>query len=89
MRLDNRSRTILVSGDVTRSDSGKSGIREWYEGHGGNVEESTDGWKVGFPDRGMAEKVSCQIMECSVNWLEADEDRSWLWVRKIYLMQVG
>ncbi|ORY25081.1 hypothetical protein BCR39DRAFT_545231 [Naematelia encephala] len=56
MRLDNRTRTIIVTGDAL-AGADANNVKEWYEGHGGNVIESEGGWTIGFPDRGMAEKV--------------------------------
>lgn len=57
-KLDNRSRAFIVSGEGL--NGAKEPVKEWYEGHGGNVEEvgAGEGWKVVFPNRDMAERVS-------------------------------
>lgn len=40
------------------ADEGKAALREWYGTHEGVVTESQAGWKVEFPHREVAEKVS-------------------------------
>ena len=55
MRLDNRSRVIMLSGDGLQ-DSAKV-VKEYFESTGGAVEEVDGGVKVGYPNREMAEKV--------------------------------
>lgn len=63
MRLDNRSRSIVVSGDQ-QSEEAQQSIREWYESNGGNVAVNEDvGFVVTYPNREMAEKVG----DCSVH----------------------
>jgi len=54
MRLDNRTRVIIVSGE----EAGSASAREYFEGTGGNVENVEGGVKVGYPTREMAERVS-------------------------------
>lgn len=57
MRLDNRSRAILVVGDGLEGGQTRESVKDWYEGQGGSVEMIEEGWRVGFPTREMAEKV--------------------------------
>ncbi|WRT63847.1 uncharacterized protein IL334_000772 [Kwoniella shivajii] len=57
MRLDNRSRTITISGDGVNSDEGKKAAQEWYESQGGVTEFVEGGMKITYPARDMAEKV--------------------------------
>ena len=67
MRLDNRSRVIMLSGDGLQDNS--KVVREYFESTGGAVELFDGGVKVGYPTREMAEKVSLShkeaMMECS------------------------
>jgi len=59
MRLDNRSKTVLVSGDALSSETGQNSVREWYESTGGSISVADDGGVlVTYPSREMAEKVS-------------------------------
>jgi RNA-binding protein 26 len=57
-RLDNRSRAVIIGGEGL--NSAKQSVKEWYEGHGGYVEDASsgEGYKVVFPNRDMAERVS-------------------------------
>lgn len=57
MRLDNRSRSIIVSGDAQSTEAQQS-IKEFYESYGGapSVDESA-GFVFTYPNREMAEKV--------------------------------
>nr|XP_019048730.1 hypothetical protein I302_02504 [Kwoniella bestiolae CBS 10118]OCF27660.1 hypothetical protein I302_02504 [Kwoniella bestiolae CBS 10118] len=57
MRLDNRSRTITVSGEGITSDEGRKAVQEWYESQGGVTENVDGGMRVTYPARDMAEKV--------------------------------
>lgn len=54
MRLDNRTRVILVTGE----QAGGAPVKEYFEGTGGNVGVVDGGVKVGYPTREMAERVS-------------------------------
>ena len=56
MRLDNRTRVILLSGDALTD--GADNIREYFESTGGVLEQVEEGVKVGYPNREMAEKAS-------------------------------
>jgi RNA-binding protein 26 len=58
MRLDNRSRTIALSGDALSTDESKTALREWYESTGGNVSIESSSMLITYPNREMAEKVS-------------------------------
>lgn len=59
MRLDNRSKTVHVTGEALGSDIGNSAVREWYESTGGTLSTADDGGVlVTYPSREMAEKVS-------------------------------
>lgn len=57
MRLDNRSKTVLISGDALASDQDRQAVKEWYESTGGVLEQSGDGVLVTYPSREMAEKA--------------------------------
>lgn len=58
MTLDNRSRSILVSGEE-QSPEAQNSIKEYYESNGGNVSVNENvGFVVTYPNREMAEKVS-------------------------------
>lgn len=57
MRLDNRSRSIVVSGG-SQSEEAQHSIKEWYESNGGNVAvDENVGFVITYPNREMAEKV--------------------------------
>ena len=58
MRLDNRSRTIHVSGEALQNDEAHMRIGQWYEENGGSMTPLDDGVTFTFPNREMAEKVS-------------------------------
>ena len=58
MRLDNRTRDILLSGEALNTDPGRHAIKEYFESTGGVLEDIDGGVKVGYPNREMAEKVS-------------------------------
>nr|XP_019014502.1 uncharacterized protein I206_00584 [Kwoniella pini CBS 10737]OCF53283.1 hypothetical protein I206_00584 [Kwoniella pini CBS 10737] len=57
MRLDNRSRTITISGEAIASDDGRKAVQDWYESQGGVTELVDGGLRVTYPARDMAEKV--------------------------------
>lgn len=57
MRLDNRSRTILVSGDRFGDEEARRVVQEWYESTGGGVEFVDGSLRITYPQREMAEKV--------------------------------
>ncbi|WWD08974.1 hypothetical protein V865_007089 [Kwoniella europaea PYCC6329] len=57
MRLDNRSRTITISGEGISTDDGRKAVQEWYESQGGVTEYVDGGMRVTYPARDMAEKV--------------------------------
>jgi RNA-binding protein 26 len=57
MRLDNRSRGLLLSGQALDGEAYKA-VQEYYEGTGGVMEKVEGGVKVEYPNRDMAEKVS-------------------------------
>ncbi|WVR03615.1 hypothetical protein IAU60_000607 [Kwoniella sp. DSM 27419] len=57
MRLDNRSRTITVTGEGITSEEGRKAAQEWYESQGGVTEPVDGGIRVTYPARDMAEKV--------------------------------
>ncbi|WWC58114.1 uncharacterized protein I303_100649 [Kwoniella dejecticola CBS 10117] len=57
MRLDNRSRTITVSGEAVSSDESRKAVQDWYESQGGVTELVDGGLRVTYPARDMAEKV--------------------------------
>ena len=56
MRLDNRTRVIVVTGE----QAGTNAVKEYFERTGGNVEkvDGGEGVKIGYPTREMAERVS-------------------------------
>lgn len=55
MRLDNRSRTIVVSGEALATS--KVSLQEWYESTGGIVSSESGNLSITYPNREMAEKV--------------------------------
>ncbi|KGB77351.3 hypothetical protein CNBG_3189 [Cryptococcus deuterogattii R265] len=57
MRLDNRSRTILVSGDRFADEEARRVVQEWYEATGGGVEFVDGNLRITYPQREMAEKA--------------------------------
>ncbi|WVQ93532.1 hypothetical protein IAU59_000606 [Kwoniella sp. CBS 9459] len=57
MRLDNRSRTVTISGEGLASETGRKAAQEWYESQGGVTEAVDGGLRVTYPARDMAEKV--------------------------------
>ncbi|OXB38263.1 hypothetical protein LQV05_006504 [Cryptococcus neoformans] len=57
MRLDNRSRTILVSGDRFGDEEARRVVQEWYESTGGGVEFVDGSLRITYPQREMAEKA--------------------------------
>ncbi|WVQ62640.1 uncharacterized protein L199_000787 [Kwoniella botswanensis] len=57
MRLDNRSRTITISGQGISNEHGRKAVQEWYESQGGVTEHVDGGMRVTYPARDMAEKV--------------------------------
>jgi RNA-binding protein 26 len=67
MRLDNRSKTVLITGEALDSDSSQAAVREWYESTGGAISNGDDGVLVTYPTREMAEKVSCYISKNATN----------------------
>jgi hypothetical protein len=60
MRLDNRTRGLLLSGTAIDGlgEGDWTSIREYYEGTGGVLQKVEEGWKVEYPNREMAERVS-------------------------------
>jgi len=58
MRLDNRSRSIIITGDALQQTEAQQPIKEWYEENGGNMSVNDNGVVFTFPNREMAEKVS-------------------------------
>lgn len=55
MRLDNRTRVIVITGE----QAGTSSVKEYFERTGGSVETIDGGGvKIGYPTREMAERVS-------------------------------
>jgi hypothetical protein len=61
MRLDNRSRAIVISGEALQHQDAQKPIKDWYEENGGNMSVGDNGVVFTFPNREMAEKVSCRI----------------------------
>jgi hypothetical protein len=61
MRLDNRTRGLLLTGQALDSDDTFKAIREYYEGTGGVINKVNEGVKVEYPNRDMAEKVSPEM----------------------------
>ena len=58
MRLDNRTRAILVNGDALYTEEGRNAIRAYFESTGGSLEEvAGQGVQIKYPNREMAEKV--------------------------------
>jgi len=66
MRLDNRTRVIAITGE----EAGRTAMKEYFEGTGGNVESFEGGIRVGYPTREMAEKVSYGVLHRSVIYTE-------------------
>jgi hypothetical protein len=60
MRLDNRSRSIIITGEALQQSEAQQPIKEWYEENGGNMSINDNGVVFTFPNREMAEKVSFQ-----------------------------
>jgi RNA-binding protein 26 len=58
MRLDNRSRSIIITGEALQQSEAQQPIKEWYEENGGNMSVNENGVVFTFPNREMAEKVS-------------------------------
>jgi RNA-binding protein 26 len=58
MRLDNRSRSIIITGEALQQSEAHQPIKEWYEENGGNMSVNENGVVFTFPNREMAEKVS-------------------------------
>jgi len=58
--LDNRSRGLLLSGQVLEGlgEQEWNKVKEYYEGTGGVLQKVENGWKVEYPNREMAERVS-------------------------------
>lgn len=57
MRLDNRTREIVIAGEAFHSDAESKAVREYFESTGGLLEAYEGGVKVAYPNREMAEKV--------------------------------
>ncbi|WVF65897.1 hypothetical protein IAT40_000634 [Kwoniella sp. CBS 6097] len=57
MRLDNRSRTVTITGEGLASEISRKAAQEWYESQGGVTEVVDGGLRVTYPARDMAEKV--------------------------------
>ncbi|WVQ76192.1 hypothetical protein IAR50_005854 [Cryptococcus sp. DSM 104548] len=55
--LDNRSRTILVSGDKFNEEAARKVAVDWYESTGGAVEVVDGSLRISYPQREMAEKA--------------------------------
>jgi hypothetical protein len=66
MRLDNRSRSIIITGEALQQTEAQQPIKEWYEENGGNMSVNENGVVFTFPNREMAEKVSLPSKLCSV-----------------------
>jgi hypothetical protein len=62
MRLDNRSRSIIITGEALQQSEAQQPIKEWYEENGGNMSVNDQGVVFTFPNREMAEKVSPSIV---------------------------
>lgn len=58
MSLDNRPKSIAVSGEALGSEESRKGVAEWYESTGGQVETAGKALIVSYPSRDMAERVS-------------------------------
>jgi hypothetical protein len=58
MRLDNRSRSIIITGEALQQTEAQQPIKEWYEENGGNMSVNENGVVFTFPNREMAEKVN-------------------------------
>lgn len=59
MRLDNRSRSVLLTGDFLSSDTSKQSAQAWFESTGGAIGSgnTSEGMVVSYPTREMAEKA--------------------------------
>ncbi|ODN88089.1 hypothetical protein L198_06849 [Cryptococcus wingfieldii CBS 7118] len=55
--LDNRSRTIVVSGDNFADEGARKVAVDWYESTGGAVEVVEGSLRISYPQREMAEKA--------------------------------
>lgn len=58
MRLDNRTKDILVTGEAIQDEASRDAIKQHFAGTGGTLEDVADGVKVSYKDRAAAEKVS-------------------------------
>ena len=66
MRLDNRSRSIIITGEALQQSEAQQPIKEWYEENGGNMSVNENGVVFTFPNREMAEKVSLTLKLYSI-----------------------
>lgn len=80
MRLDNRTREIVIAGEAFHSDVESKAVREYFESTGGLLEAYEGGVKVAYPNREMAEKVGHLRIIFFVELPYADgHSRSWQW----------
>lgn len=76
MSLDNRSKSVHISGDGLASEGSQEAVVEWYRSTGGSVEHVTDGVVVTYPSREMAEKALARGT-AEIPRLEGEIKTSW------------
>ena len=81
MALDNRSRVLSVTAETPSPEAAEK-LKEWYESTGGHVVPSENGSLiVRYPNREMAERVSCH-QALGGMWLT---HRHWRWALKRWM----
>jgi hypothetical protein len=72
MRLDNRSRSIVISGEGMTSTEAQASVKDFYESHGATSSVGEDGLVFTYPSRETAEKVCLFLLSPGEKGLVAD-----------------